>query len=183
MWEYWNPCSLLMEMLNDVATLKNSLCVSLYVHRLVVWLFETPWTVACQASLSMGFSRREFWSVLPFPPPGDLPNPGVEPESFTSPALAGRFFMSSGTWDALKNSLAVLKNITHTMIIWPIKYMNTSYISIIHNRWKVETALMSTNGWMAELKWFVHTMECYSAMKRNNILIQFTTWMKLENSL
>ena len=44
----------------------------------------TPWTVACQASLSMGFPRQEYWSGLPFPSPGDLPNPGIEP---WSPAL------------------------------------------------------------------------------------------------
>ena len=41
----------------------------------------TPWTVAGQASLSMGFSRQEYWSGLPFPSPGDLPNPGIEPRS------------------------------------------------------------------------------------------------------
>ena len=54
--------------------------------------FETPWTVACQAPLTMEFSRLEYWSELPFPPPGDLPNPGIKPTSLTSPALAGRFF-------------------------------------------------------------------------------------------
>ena len=47
----------------------------------------TPWTVAHQAPLSVGFSRREYWSGLPFPPPGDLPNPGTEPRSPVSPAL------------------------------------------------------------------------------------------------
>ena len=46
-----------------------------------VWLFTTPWTVAHQAPLSMGFSRQEYWSRLPFPPLGDLPNPGIEPMS------------------------------------------------------------------------------------------------------
>ena len=46
-----------------------------------VWLFVTPWTVAYQAPLSMGFSRQEFWSGLPFPSPGDLPDPGIEPWS------------------------------------------------------------------------------------------------------
>ena len=46
-----------------------------------VQLFVTPWTVACQAPLSMGFSRQEYWSGLPFPPPGDLPDPGTEPRS------------------------------------------------------------------------------------------------------
>ena len=56
-----------------------------------VHLFVTPWTVAHQAPLSMGFSRQEYWSGLPFLPPGDLPNPGMEPESSASPALAGEF--------------------------------------------------------------------------------------------
>ena len=49
-----------------------------------VRLFATPWTVGHQAPLSMGFSRQEYWSGLPFPSPGDLPNPGIEPRS---PAL------------------------------------------------------------------------------------------------
>ena len=46
-----------------------------------VRLFAAPWTVACQAPLSMGFSRQEYWNRLPFPSPGDLPNSGTEPES------------------------------------------------------------------------------------------------------
>ena len=54
-----------------------------------VWLFETPRTVACQAPLSMGFPRQEYWSGLLFPPPGGLPHAGTES---TSPALVGRFF-------------------------------------------------------------------------------------------
>ena len=52
-----------------------------------VQLFATPWTVAFQATLSMGFSRQEYWSGLPFPSPRDLPNPGVEPIAGRSPAL------------------------------------------------------------------------------------------------
>ena len=52
----------------------------------------TPWTVALQAPVSMGFPRQEYWSGLPFPSPGELPNPGIETESLTSPALAGGFF-------------------------------------------------------------------------------------------
>ena len=53
-----------------------------------------PWTGAHQAPLFMGFSRQEYWSGLPFPPAGDLPNPGIEPTSPVSPALAGRPFTS-----------------------------------------------------------------------------------------
>ena len=57
--------------------------------------FATPWTVALQLPPSMGFSRQEYWSGLPCPPPGDLPDPGIEPASLTSPALAGVFFTAS----------------------------------------------------------------------------------------
>ena len=57
-----------------------------------VRLCATPWTVARQAPLSMGFSRQESWGRLPFTPPGDLPDPGIEPGSPASPALAGTFF-------------------------------------------------------------------------------------------
>ena len=52
----------------------------------------TPWTVACQAPLSMEFSRQIYWSVLLFPPPRDLPDPGIKPMSPMSIALAGRWF-------------------------------------------------------------------------------------------
>ena len=65
-----------------------------------VQLFVAPWTVARQAPLSMGFSRQEYWSGLPFPPAGDLPNPGTEPISLASPALAGGFLTTSATWEA-----------------------------------------------------------------------------------
>ena len=65
-----------------------------------IQLFASPWAVACQALLSMGFSRQEYWSGLPFPPPGDLPNPGMETESPVSPALAGGFFYDQATWEA-----------------------------------------------------------------------------------
>ena len=61
-------------------------------------LFLTPWTVACHVSLSIGFSRQEYWSMLPCPPAGDLPDPGVEPVSLVSPALAGGFFTISDTF-------------------------------------------------------------------------------------
>ena len=54
-------------------------------------LFVAPWTVACQAPLSMAFPRQEYWSGLPFPTSGDLLNSGVEPLSLVSPALPGRF--------------------------------------------------------------------------------------------
>ena len=54
--------------------------------------------------MSVGFSRQEYWSGLPFPPAGRLPHPGIEPSSPVSPALAGRFFTTSTTWGALSTS-------------------------------------------------------------------------------
>ena len=62
--------------------------------------FSTPQTVARQAPVSMGFSRQEYWSGLPFPLPGDLSDPGIEPKSLMSLALAGRFFTTSSSWEA-----------------------------------------------------------------------------------
>ena len=57
--------------------------------------------VACQAPLSMGFPRQEYWSGLPCSPPGDLPDPGIKSESLMSPALEGGFFTTTATWEAL----------------------------------------------------------------------------------
>ena len=53
--------------------------------------FATLWTIARYAPLSMDFSKQEYWSGLPCPPPGDLPDPGIEPTSLMSPALAGNY--------------------------------------------------------------------------------------------
>ena len=64
--------------------------------------FATPWTVARQAPLSMGFSRQEYWSGLPFPSPGDLPDPGIKS---LSPVLAGGFFTTDITLQNLNQSL------------------------------------------------------------------------------
>jgi len=59
-------------------------CVCVLSHVSHVWPFATLWTVAHEALLSMGFSRQEYWSGVPFPPPGDLPNPGIKPVSYVS---------------------------------------------------------------------------------------------------
>ena len=69
-------------------------------HFRPVQLFVTTWTVGCQTSLSMGFSRQEYWNGLPCPPPGDLPDPGIEPAPLMSVALAEKFFTTSTTWEA-----------------------------------------------------------------------------------
>ena len=75
-------------------------CACVLSHFSHARLFATLWTVACQASLCMGFSRQEYWNWLPFPSPGDLPNPRIKPTSLMSPALADRFLTTSATWEA-----------------------------------------------------------------------------------
>ena len=67
----------------SVCVLKSLTCVQ---------LLAIPWIVACQTPLSMEFSRQEYWSGFPFPTPGDLPDPGIEPASPVASALAGGFF-------------------------------------------------------------------------------------------
>ena len=83
-----------------------------------VQLFATPWTVAYQAPLSMGFSRQEYWSGLPFPSPGDLPNTGIKPRS---PALQADALNSEPpgkpegvfkSWDCLKDKAIVFRKVT-----------------------------------------------------------------------
>ena len=79
---------------------KASLCA--FCRSVMSNCLWTPWTVAHQALLSMGFSRQEYWSELPCPPPGDLPDPGIKPTSLKSPTSAGRFFTASATSEAPK---------------------------------------------------------------------------------
>ena len=71
-------------------------------HFSCVRLFATPWTVAHLSPLSIRFFRYEYWSGLPFPTRGDLPDPGTEPTSLTPPTLTGKFFTTSTTWEAIK---------------------------------------------------------------------------------
>ena len=68
-------------------------------HFSYVQLFMTPWTIAHQALLSMGFFRQEYWNGLPCLHPGDLPNRGIKAMPLMSLALAGGFFISKATWE------------------------------------------------------------------------------------
>ena len=110
-----------------------------------IWLFATLWTVAHKAPLSMGFSRQEYWSGLPRPPPGDFPGLGMEP---ASPALAGGFFYHKWPLGSPSYTLSVLRyppkslsecgiiikvktwngNITKISMSWEVNYIDMSYI-------------------------------------------------------
>ena len=72
------------------------MCVQLLI---CVWLSVAPWTEACQPPLSMEFSRQEYWSGLPFPTIGDVPDPEIKPISLVPPALADRFCTTGSTWE------------------------------------------------------------------------------------
>ena len=73
------------------------LCTQSCPHGLVTLV--TPWTIARQAFLSMDFSRQEYWSGLPFPSTGDLSGTGIEPVTLVFPALTGRFFTTTASWE------------------------------------------------------------------------------------
>ena len=70
------------------------------VHIVKAMVFPVVWTIVPQAPLSTGFSKQEYWSVLPFPSPGDLPDPGIEPTYLMSPSLAVMVFTTSAAWEA-----------------------------------------------------------------------------------
>ena len=74
----------------------KKLCLCVFSH---VPLLATPWTAACQALWSMGFSRQEYGSDLPFPPPGHLSNPGIQTAFLAFPELSGGFFITAATWE------------------------------------------------------------------------------------
>ena len=95
----------------------------------VLLFVAPPWTEARQALLSMEFPGQEYWSGLPFPPPRYLPDPGIEPMSLVSPALAGGFFTTSITWEAqgrrvLKNFLVLEKTLESPLDCKEIKSVN-----------------------------------------------------------
>ena len=90
-----------------------------------VRLFVIPWTLACQAPLSMRFFRQEYWSGLPCSPPGDLPHPGMEVVVSYISALAGGFFTTRATWEAHNQTIIPCN---HTKI----SECSRSYISKSH---------------------------------------------------
>ena len=117
----------------------------LYIQKCCYWilhvcmlghvrLFVTPWTAACWASLSMEFSRQEYWNGLPFPPPWDLANPGTEPVSLASPALAGGFFTTALRGKPL---------LDHMVLLLLISWGNTILFSIV----AAPFYILTNNAW------------------------------------
>ena len=107
--EYWSgvslPSPLLPTSCVNLSKLLNLLvlcaCVCVLSRFSCVWFFATLWTVACQALPSMGFSRKKYWSGLPCPSSGRLPDPRIKPVSLISLLhFTGEFFTTSATWEA-----------------------------------------------------------------------------------
>ena len=92
-----------------------------------IWLFVTLWIVAFKTSLSMEFSRQEYWNRLPCPPPGALPDPGIKPVSLMSPALAGGSYTTSTTWEAPKYHLHVNNFIYISILDIFLEFQNFIY--------------------------------------------------------
>ena len=97
--------------------------------------------VACQAPLSVGFSRQEYWSGLPCPPPEDLPDLGINPMSVTFPALAGGVFTTSATWEALFVRLLCAAPSAHCLAGLVVQLL--SHVQLFVTLW---TAARSTPG-------------------------------------
>ena len=115
----------------------GSSCMSacMLSHFRQVRLFTTPWTIVRQLPLSRGFSRQEYWSGLPCPPPGDLPYLGIEPVSLTSPGLAGRLFTTKATREAAVRQLPESKNKDGDSLIFFTLYPKTKIVPKNDNLW------------------------------------------------
>ena len=101
-------------------------------HFSCVWLFVTLWTVASQAPLSMGFSKQEYWSGLPCPPPGDLPDPGIEPVFHAASASQGDSLLLSHLGSPYIFYMHIIMNYIYNIILLYLhiayrKYMKTSW--------------------------------------------------------
>ena len=119
-----------------------------------VRLFATPWTVACQAPLSMGFSRQEYWSGLPFPSPGDLPNPGIEPGS---PALEADGLTSEPRYNNYKYICIQSRNTQYIrQMLTSIKRHCNELILCTYNHFivdPVEAPLVALEKWRVASEW------------------------------
>ena len=102
----WTPCRCHIEPMtvwiiySIAVSYCTIVCARVLPHFSRVRFFVTLWTVAHQDLPSMGFSRQEYWSRLPCPSPGDLPDPGIKPLSLISFTLPGRCFTTGTTWEA-----------------------------------------------------------------------------------
>ena len=135
-----------------------------------VQLFATPWTVAHQAPQSMEFSRQEYWSGVPFPSPGDLPNPGIEPGS---PALQADTLPSESRGKPYDPAIPLLgiypENTTIQKDTCSPMFIATLFT--IARTWKQPNCPL-TEEWI-KTSWYIYTMEyCYCSVTRSCLTLQ-----------
>ena len=117
----------------------------------------TLWSAAHQAPLSMGFSIQEYWSGLPFPSLGDLPNPGIEPKSLKSPVLAGGFFTISTTWETPQtHNLLCVEEMEHP-------YCLSQLIRALCMGVETKSPTNTTQSWLQMSPFLGHTGGLYHA--------------------
>ena len=132
-------------------------------HSSHVQLFVTIWTIAHQVPLSVGFSRQEYRSRLPFPSPGYLPDPGIEPGP---PALADGFFTTSATWEAPKTSYKranLSKKRTFVPSDIPMLYMEDMIFST------VTPQVLWVHWYSSDLSAFFQQAKCVVVLKTDNL--------------
>ena len=107
-----------------------------------VSLFVLPWTAACQAPLSVGFSRAACWNGLPTPPPGDFPNPRIKPKSPASPGLQADSLLLS-QWGSLKVTVCkqILQKFKLSCSLKQFKHLHSPTFQIISSKWAQELKL------------------------------------------
>ena len=112
----------------------------------------TPWTTVRQAPLSLGFSRQEYWSGLPFPPPGDLPNPEIEPASLVFSVLEGRFFTTEPHGKPNSNMEFDIKvmNAIYYLIIFRLS-SNFNILTVHSNPDELHFPVLNTHMWPMSL--------------------------------
>ena len=155
-------------------------------HFSCVWLFVTLYTVACQVPLSMEFSRQKSWSGLSFPPPGDLPDPGIKPESLVSPAFLGRFFT---TW---ANKGISPPNRSRTLYSWHTpKKRDLKFCSI---QWQTDqrthtlryiptsSSKLCITGCIPTIEQKPHTLDIHTQTDQTTHILEYTPTTKLEVS-
>ena len=108
-------------------------------HSVVFDSFVTPWTVAHQAPLSMGFSKQEYWSGLPCSLPGDLPEPGIDTPSPVSPALAGGLLTAEPPGKPISSATPAIDcpalGARRALPSWELPLLGDSFSSAVESRW------------------------------------------------
>ena len=135
-----------------------------------VWLFATPWTVGHQAPLSMGFPRQEYWSELPFPSPGDLPDPGIKPISLASLHWQGDS-LPLRHWEALLYCISHL----FTSLSGPSRWLSFYALSQMQRNFCWLSNFLLTNVWRASF-FFLKTFKVLEDFK-----VLFNTFNNLKN--